>query len=377
MGEFFSKAVEWVQQHKALAIAISMGFLLLLYLWKSSRNAAQANAAAATQAVPGGPSDQILSQEIQAQAALQQERIVAQAQSLQYGYQAQVDLATIQAQEYASNAQNQAALTLGLAQAGDSTQSILQLLGAQPGVAPTTSVVGNTTTSTATSATLTGAAPTGGTGTNAHINPSPVLALARPSSPAETAARTYPYLVSPATYNVIPGGTQLVPTPAYAHCSPLDPGCVESNQDLNIQWETAVVHAQDANNQNQCEANQQISVSAGRSTNAAALAACGFSDPNVPPSVSPLVSQTNGVLSPTTTRTAGGPHFFLNAAGVDVVGVDGSVDAGGVLTSIHNASAGDRTAILASYGVQNTAAAQTAIGHMLGSNEPVTHTGVS
>lgn len=53
----------------------------------------------------------------------------------------------------------------------------------------------------------------------------------------------------------VAGGQQLIPFPNFAQCSPLDPGCVRSNQTLSDQYGVNLDRAQNVNNYNQCVAN--------------------------------------------------------------------------------------------------------------------------
>lgn len=378
MGEAFRKVVDWVKAHKVLAIALSGGILVLVYLWRSSQNAAAQAAAAQVQS---GPSDQILSQEIAAQAALQQEQIAAQAQGLQYQYAAQVDVATIQAQAEASNAQNQAALTLGLAQAGNSTQSILELLGAQPGIAISPSAIGNTTTSPSAGAVLTGAAPVGGTGSNQQTNPAPAYTLPPTQTPIAAAAARDPS--QPQTMNYY----DLLAQAGLQSCDPLDSACVANDAAKQAAVETYWA------------AHEATGVPEGTTITVSPLTAgqvTQFYDPSNPYSGGNVVANvavvaqpahfgdatlatgygTRSVISPSVIRGSGS-HAFFNAPTGDVIHTDGTVDAGAIMDSVSNASAVDRSAVLANWGIQNAAGVQSGIAHMMGVNEPMTHTGVS
>ncbi|HEY6371854.1 MAG TPA: hypothetical protein VIX37_14835 [Candidatus Sulfotelmatobacter sp.] len=366
MGDAFGKVAEWVKTHKGLAIAVSGGVLILVYLWRSSQNASAA--AAATQ-VSGAPSDAVMTADIQAQAALQQEQIAAQAQGTQEGYQAQVDLAYIQAQQGASNQQNQAALTLGLAQAGNSTQSILELIGAQPGTVPSSSTVGNSTTSPAAAATLTGAAPGAGTGTNQQVNPNPVTPLPQPSTPVSVAlARDPSQAASTGTMSYY----DLLAEVGLQNCQPTDISCVANNaskqQDVETFWAANEVAG----------VPEGTVITVNPLTSSQVTGPSGYYDPtyqggNTLPSnnytvTMPSAAAGGAVVSSSTVPASGGPpggdlfHPVLTA---------------GIINSVHNASPTMRTSILSSYGIQDTAAAETGISHMLGTNEPVTATGVS
>jgi hypothetical protein len=322
------KLVEWVKQHKGLAIAISGGLLILLYLYYSSQSAAQANSAAAAQAASGMPDDTILSQEIAAQATLQQEQIAAQAQTSQYQYAAQVDLATVQGQASASNAQNQAALTLGLAQAGDSTSSILQLIGAQPGVTTTTSATGNSTTSPTATATLTGATAAGGTGTNAQPVAVPITTMPVPITPAGAAIANSNIIVNPATMATDPNtSNEVMQTEADVYGT-----TAASTGDVEYAvWSTPAMRA-------------------------------NFAD----------LRGMHAIVSSSVVSGSGGP--FYNAPGEDVVSENGIVGAGQIVSEVANANPAQWTAILANHGIQNTASVHSGLVNMFGPNQVLPET---
>ncbi len=69
------------------------------------------------------------------------------------------------------------------------------------------------------------------------------------------------------------GGTQLLPSPNYAQCSPWDTACVMGNQQMGIDYQNALIGANNTNNRNQCLAN--AARNAGEPNYAALIAACG------------------------------------------------------------------------------------------------------
>ena len=370
MGETFRKIGDWVKAHKALTIALGGGILVLIYLYYSSQQAAAANAAAAAQAASGMPDDTILSQEIQAQAALQQEQIQAQAQTAQEQYTAQVDTATLTAQQQASNAQTQAALTLGLAQAGDSTSSILQLLGAQPGTATTTSTVGNTTTNPTATATVTGATTgattttstgaSSGTGTNSQTNPAPVTAISPVNNTAVYANPNVPTLSATAqTFGTAPPSAYSV---YVSNCEGANPDCVPGDQYCISSWQSVV---------NACDTQYVTDPSSPHNM------------VNSPLSVTPTADVSTSNDTPiyeadVTGGTAGGAGGTANnatfASIISSSGAPSSAATSGLMAQLENSTPSEWAGILNNAGVTNSASIQSQLITALGPNLPIAQT---
>jgi hypothetical protein len=126
--------IDWAKSHPYLLGSVVLAVVVLYVLYANSQSAA-ASAAATTSATPvsTGPDDTIQQAEIAAGTSVAQAQLAANASVAQTN--AAVDVAAIQTQGgvIQSNNNTQAALTLGLAQDGQATTSILSLLGAQPG----------------------------------------------------------------------------------------------------------------------------------------------------------------------------------------------------------------------------------------------------
>lgn len=330
MGDFFSKVVDWVKQHPYMSIAVLGAFVLLWYLYSQSQANAQAQAAAASQAGTSGPDDTIQSMEIQAGAQLQAAQISASATTaqtqaelqlaqLQYGYQAQQN-----------NSQTQAALTLGLAQAGESTASILQLLGAQPGgtTIPTT-VVPTTTTVTQPAGTP--------NATPAPTNPAPTPTLPAATTPVQAAvtltesqqAQLYPGVAS--NYS---GGE-----------GTLDPELYEQDVTGSV---------------------------AGGGTYG--VNSAYYSTPQATASLAQILG-SQSVVSPSVVGASGGP--FLNPPTEDIITPSGTVDAGQLMSELQSTAPGVWGTILQGYGLQNNAQTISQIYNMLGANQAVPEVGAA
>ena len=197
-----SELIGWVKEHPYLSGGVALALVVLYALYSSSSSssaAAQSTAANAT----GLPDDTVQQAELAAgtQTALAQ---LATNTSIAQD-QAAVNVQQLQSQQAVeqSNQQTQAALTLGLAQAGQSTSSILELLGAVNGngAANTTQTVtsgnspstpgGGTATSTSggsvsgSGASSTSTPVTTSTGQQVatpNLNPTPVMIQSPPST---------------------------------------------------------------------------------------------------------------------------------------------------------------------------------------------------
>ena len=127
----------WLKEHPYLAGGLVVGLLVLYILWKDLSSAS--SAAASTTASTGGvATDPNAALELQTGAALQQSYL--QAQTTVAGYNSQNADAALAANAQntqtlaaagVTNLQTTSALTLGLAQQGESTPSILSLLQGQ------------------------------------------------------------------------------------------------------------------------------------------------------------------------------------------------------------------------------------------------------
>lgn len=140
--------IEWIKEHPYLTGGLG---LVLIVLFLVIRNASSNSSTQAAASGPTGTSDSIQALEIQSGAGVAAAQIAANATVSTanaalnaHAIDAQVaNLQTLGAVDV-SNRQTQAALTLGLANGGQSTMSILQLLDAQLGNFPTlTTVAGN------------------------------------------------------------------------------------------------------------------------------------------------------------------------------------------------------------------------------------------
>lgn len=328
MKEGFRKLVEWVKTHKALAIALTGGVFLLIYLYYSSQQqAAAAQAAAAQQTGTTAPDDTIQSLEIQAGAQLQAAQISAQATTAQT--QAALEATQLQYAEQTqqNNAQTQAALTLGLAQAGDSTASILQLLGAQPGETPIPTTV-TPTTSTVSTAT--------GTGNETQVasNPAPVTQLPPAQTPAQAA-------------------TQLATQVPYTYVTPSsDPSNFSNDNALYEQDVTGTVAGGGSYTVNNTY----------------------YATPAATANLAQILG-TQAVVSPSVVGASGGP--FMNPATEDVMTPSGEVDAGQILSELQNTAPGQWSNILGGYGIQDTATVNSQIYNMFGANQAVPETGAA
>jgi hypothetical protein len=132
--------IDWIKDHPYLFGGLLVGLLILFVLYRNAQSAAASVAAQSTgPAVSTGPDDTIQAAEIAAGTQVAQAQLAAN--QTVAGYNASINAAAIAAQSQnlqtsagvvTNNVNTQAQLTLGLASAGQSTQSVLELLGAQP-----------------------------------------------------------------------------------------------------------------------------------------------------------------------------------------------------------------------------------------------------
>lgn len=128
--------IEWVKQHPYLAGGFVLAAFVLIIVMRN--RSATAQSAGNAQVINAGPSDSIQAMEIQAGATIDQAQIAANVATIQANAAnanaalgASVATTQILAGQDVSNKQTSAALTLGLANDGDSTSSIVSLLQAQ------------------------------------------------------------------------------------------------------------------------------------------------------------------------------------------------------------------------------------------------------
>lgn len=327
MGDFFSKIVDWVKQHPYMSLAVVGALVLLWYLY--SQGQAQAQAQAAAQTGTSGPDDTIQAMEIQAGAQVQAAQISAQATTAQYAAQLQLAQLQYAATAQQNNSQNQAALTLGLAQAGESTASILQLLGAQPGASPVSTTVVPTTTAVTTPAGTPNAVA-------APTNPAPVTPLPAATTPVQAAVQN--------TYTVPTGAPSIT---------------------LQSPNATAAEHALDPQIYEQ-DVTGTIAGGGSYGVNNTYYAT---------PAATAQLDQILGlqsVVAPSVVGASGGP--FYNPPTEDVITPSGTVDAGQMLNELQSTPPALWTTILGGYGIQNNAQVTSQIYQMFGANQAIPET---
>lgn len=335
MSEFFSKVVDWVKQHPYMSIAALGGLVLLWYLYSQSQANAQAQAQAAQQTGTTGPDDTIQAMEIQAGAQLQAAQISAQATTSQYGAQLQLAELQYEATAQQNNQQNQAALTLGLAQAGMSVASILQLLGAQPGATPVPLVTVPSVTQVTQPAGTPNATP-------APTNPAPTPGLTAAPTPVAAALAQSSGGYAPSI--ISPSGSQ--PFTTY--------NAGEAGHDADI-------YEQDVTG----------GIAGGGSYG---VNNTYYATPGATASLADILG-TQSVVAPSVVGASGGP--FYNPPTQDIVTPSGTVDAGQMLNELQSTPPALWTTILGGYGIQNTAAITSQIYQMFGANQAIPEVGAA
>ena len=140
------RIVEWAKSHPYLLGGVVLAIVILWVLYSNASSAAASTATASTAAAAtSGPDDTIQAAEIAAGTTVAQAQLSANASVAQdnaainaAALNDQVTNAQTAAAVQVNNQNTQASLTLGLANGGQSTQSILELLGGQPGASPIT-----------------------------------------------------------------------------------------------------------------------------------------------------------------------------------------------------------------------------------------------
>lgn len=134
--------LDWIKEHPYLTGGLVLGAIVLWVILRSG-SSSQSTAASTTVTGSTGPDDTIAAAEIAAgtqiglaQVAANAQTVASNAQTNQLQIAAQVQNLQTGAGVAINNQNTQASLTLGLAQAGQGTNSILELLGAQPGASP-------------------------------------------------------------------------------------------------------------------------------------------------------------------------------------------------------------------------------------------------
>jgi hypothetical protein len=136
--------ITWAKSHPYLLGSVVLALVVLWSLFSSSSSTATTSTAATTTA-SGTPDDSVQEAEIAAGTTVAQTQLALNGQVAQYNEQGNV--AALQATSanlqtsagvQENNENTQASLTLGLAQAGQGTTSILELLGGQPDASPIT-----------------------------------------------------------------------------------------------------------------------------------------------------------------------------------------------------------------------------------------------
>lgn len=393
----------WIEDHPYLAGGVALGGVVLWMLTRSS-----SSAAATTTAVSTGPSDSLQAQAIAAGASVQQAQITANAQVQQYNAQlaaaqmqanstdlqtmtaGQVAVQTAQIQAGVTNQQTAAALqlgivtaqqttaqnntntqanlTLGLAGQGQSTQSVLELLAAQPGANPAQFhwLIGGTnpTTAPATTTTVTT------TPTNNNANNSGSTDSTAPSDPYTTSGGVYvppfpSYLTQPATVaaaNPSTAAAQLAAaSPSFDPSSPDYVVPVTGNQ-AAIAYDPALYETVqgDIAGGGTYSPNPQY-----------------YATPDAATQLATTLGLQQGSVTPGNVGLAGGPFTQPQAAAVYVsqgaptaTGA-GYVDTGQILSGLQNTAPGTWATQLAGYGVTLTQAQMDAIYQGFGNQQAV------
>lgn len=340
--------LDWIKEHPYLTGAAVLGIIVLYALFRSQSSAASSGAAAGS-VVSTGPDDTIQAQEIAAgvalgQAQVQQNSTIAtlNAQSDQAAIAAQVANLQTTAGAQVSQETTQAALTLGLAQNGNATQSILELLGAQPnaspfaqwalvsGVGPSTPGGGGVTT---------GSGAGAGSGGGSNPPPSPPGGAAGSGGGA-----------TPVSYPNVPGSGPV----SIIHS---DPGQLPNLYENNTQ-------GVDTETQTTYNVNPQY-----------------YADPNAAATIGGILGVQEANLGPPGgVGATGGPFVDPNAigfqvtAGAPTASGAGTVDAGQVISQLQNTPPGLWAGELGAYGISLTPAQENQLYQAFGTNQAVPET---
>jgi hypothetical protein len=268
-----------IEEHPWATVAIIGGGGLLLYLyWRGGSSAAAAPQGGGGYAA-ADPSITAANLSLSAQQA----QLNGQIAGLQIQGSTQIQLAQIGAgvssQNIAASQETTDTTTLASLRAA-TTQTAAQLalgLGSQQSTVDLARIQAQVQMSEIDALVRAyGGTPPGSSGGGTVYNPpaatNPVVQITPVYTPLPNTAPAPQAGPGPAG-GIIPGGVQLLPTPAYASCDPRDSACVNRNQTINSGYWDSVQAANAGNNRAQCLANAALS--AGQPNYAALVAACG------------------------------------------------------------------------------------------------------
>jgi hypothetical protein len=320
----------WIKEHPYLSGGLALMLIVVYIVIRNLSSSSQASNSPVTAAQASGvPDDTIAALQLQTNAQIQSATLSTDATIA--GYNAAVNQTQIQASSALNlgNDQTQAALTLGLAQNGNNTQSILELLGGQPGASSVTSALVNPSLFAAAS-----------NPPNAVTNTDPIAA-----PPAAPPVSQQPAAPPAATNPVNTGASNVASVPI-----------IESNGGATDLYDSDVSGANLINDSSYAVNPAYYATGAATSQFASILGLQAGSQASVVgASGGPFVNPAENTL---TVPGAGGQPA-------------GPVDAGQLINELQSTAPGEWSTILGGYGVGLSAAQENQIYQLFGANQAV------
>jgi hypothetical protein len=338
--EFMDSIVEWVESHPYLLGGVLLAIVVLYVLYSNAANAASsASASTAASTATSAPDDAIQEAEIAAGTTVAQTQLSANAAVAQdnatineTALAAQVANAQTSASVQNNNVNTQASLTLGLANAGQSTSSILELLGGQPGASPFTQNL------------ISSGVPASVPGGGGIVS---VTNVSTPSYSSSPNPQVYQTPIVNSTPVSIAGQTSTIAQSATVATDPSDnPSLYESN-----------VTGTDEETGTSYDLNPQY-----------------YATPQAASSLASILGAQTATAASVVGAT-GGP--FVNPSSTGIVVSQGTptgagvANAGQILSGLQNTAPGTWATQLAGYGFTLTAPEESQISELFGSNQAV------